>query len=139
MRGIAPNQSSAIVDGTQGQITEYPFRTDIPLSPPAPNYSGPEFFGGFRATFRDRATPIAFSTNSFSGSNTSIRVQPPSPVTARQQGVFFFDKTAFPGVSSQDTVTFDSDSFLTITGIDLIGGALAGSRWRHLFLSHRHP
>ncbi|MCC5841329.1 MAG: PKD domain-containing protein, partial [Opitutales bacterium] len=122
LRGTNPTQSTVTVEGTAGQITEYPYREDIPLSPPAPNYSGPPFFGGFRATYKDRTAAINFSTNQYSGSNTNIRVQPSSPTTARQQGVFFFDHTAFDGIGPEDVLTFDSESFLTINGSGLSGG-----------------
>lgn len=122
LRGTSPDQYAVTIEGSPGQITEYPYREDIPLSPPAPNYSGPPFFGGFRATYKDREQPANFNTNSYSDSTTNIRAQPSSPVTARQQAVFFFDHTAFDGVGPEDVLTFDSESFLTISGSGLTGG-----------------
>ncbi|MCC5807470.1 MAG: PKD domain-containing protein [Opitutales bacterium] len=122
LRGTNPTQFAVTVEGTDGRITEYPYREDIPLSPPAPNYSGPPFFGGFRATYKDRTGTTNFSTNQYSGSNTNIRVQPGGSTTARQQGVFFFDHTAFGNIGPEDVLTFDSESFLTINGSGLSGG-----------------
>jgi chitodextrinase len=123
LRGVLETRYAADVDGDgliDDRIAEYAWNPDIALSPPAPNYTGPVFRGGFRSRYLN-ATSGTYATNSYSGTNTSIRIQQ-SGILTNQHGVFFFDKSDIQGLSPSDTLTLNEDSLLRITGTGLNGG-----------------
>ncbi|MCC5806247.1 MAG: immunoglobulin domain-containing protein [Opitutales bacterium] len=123
LRGTAPTQRTDTFDGQFVDITEYAYSETLPLSPPAPGYTGPPFFGGVRA-MRVEDGPRGFASNSYSGSRTNIRIQASN---TRSQAIFLFTRDSFDGIETDETLTFDGDSFLMLNGGS--GGAITGGRW----------
>jgi hypothetical protein len=123
LRGTDPDERTDTVDGQSVTITEYAYSETLPLSPPAPGYTGPEFFGGVRAIHRDPAS-TGFSGNSYSGSETNLRVQRSD---TRSQALYFFPRESIPGLQADDSLSFDGDSYLMLNGGS--GGFITGGRW----------
>ncbi|MCC5840648.1 MAG: PKD domain-containing protein [Opitutales bacterium] len=121
LRSTAPTNRVDTVDGQTRRVVEYPYSEDIPLSPNAPNYSGPVFYGGYRASSFNRDS-VSFNTNQFSGSTTNIRVESGGDGETRRQGVFFFARDAFEGIEAEDVLRFDSESFLILGGTEIPNG-----------------
>ncbi|MCD8482124.1 MAG: PKD domain-containing protein [Verrucomicrobia bacterium] len=128
MRGEQPARYAADLSGN-GQnddwVIEYAWNPQIPLSPPAPNYSGPIFRGGFRAQILDD-TNRNFNTNQYGNSTTSIRMTPVTGKVSRVSGVFFFDKEDMEGIQPEDTLSFDAGSYLKVSSSE---PGLFGARW----------
>ncbi|MFP4259894.1 MAG: PKD domain-containing protein, partial [Opitutales bacterium] len=123
LRGAAPDQRSDTFEGEAVTITEYPYSESVPLSPPAPGYTGPKFFGGIRAIHWD-PEDVGFSLNRYSGSETFIRTE---SLQTSNQAMFFFPKSSFPDIGEADTITFDSDSHLRLNGGK--GGNITAGHW----------
>lgn len=119
LRSTAPTVRTETVDSQSRRVVEYPYSEEIPLSPNPPNYSGPVFYGGYRASSFDNDS-FNFATNQFSGSTTNIRVQ--ASDETRRQGVFFFARDAFEGIETDDVLRFDSESFLILSGTEIPNG-----------------
>jgi hypothetical protein len=122
LRGAPPTSRTGTYGGESVNVQEYAFSLTEPLSPPAPDYTGPPFFGGVR-NMRIAQNP-GFGRNTFSGSETFLRIQLSD---SRVQTMFLFTRDSFAGIGPDDTLTFDQNSYLLLNGG--AGGAVTGGFW----------
>ncbi len=113
LRGVASTNVSPLDfdgDGFDDSERGYAFSTTTPLSPTA-GYTGPQFFGGFRARTLNAWTQ-AFQDSHVVGNEVKIRIQPTATAPVAEHGVIYFDKTAFAGVAAGDKLSFNQRSKL---------------------------
>lgn len=95
-------------DGPDDSIQGYDFSETDPLTPPS-GWTGPRLFGGFRNLTLNATNSTGFYEYHFTGSQLSIRVQPPAETPCAQHGVFFLDKADF-GLDPTNKLAFDRTS-----------------------------
>ena len=113
LRGVASTNVSPLDfdgDGFDDSERGYAFSTTTPLSP-VTGYTGPQFFGGFRARTLNAWTQT-FHDSHVSGNEVKIRIQPATGAPCAEHGVIYFDKTAFAGVAAGDKLSFNQRSTL---------------------------
>ena len=113
LRGVASTNVSPLDldgDGYDDSERGYAFSTTTPLSPTS-GYTGPQFFGGFRARTLNAWTQT-FNDSHVSGNEVKIRIQPAASAPCAEHGVIYFDKTAFAGVGVSDKLSFSRVSSL---------------------------